>query len=333
MSPWIRSFLLVTAVVAGLIVIIYFTSSTILLSGFANLEDQEIRRTVGRVQDALSSELADLDSSASDWAYWDDVYNFVQDPKPEWIALNLMDDTFTSLRLNMMTCVNAQGTVVYAKNVDLDKNQEALVPSSWLAQLDSTHPLLRLPNEQEGITGIVLLPQGPVMVAARAILTSERKGPAHGTLIFARFLDQSKIEQLEQVTHLSLTVLLPTDPQLPADVQKVRPNLQDQAIQVQALDQDSIAGYKLLNDVYGKPAAILRVTEPRAIYTEGQQSARLLLASLLAIGLVAAVTAQALITRLMRSQREQRESEDRYRTLAEGAQDAIFIVNRAGVIR
>jgi hypothetical protein len=36
--------------------------------------------------------------------------------------------------------------------------------------------------------GMFLLPEGPLIVTARPILTSEGKGPSHGVLIMGRYL-------------------------------------------------------------------------------------------------------------------------------------------------
>jgi sensor domain CHASE-containing protein len=56
------------------------------------------------------------------------------------------------------------------------------------------------------VKGILNLPGGPMMVDSRAILTSDGKGPSHGTMIIGRYLDAAEVATLSSLTHLSFSV-------------------------------------------------------------------------------------------------------------------------------
>ena len=62
-----------------------------------------------------------------------------------------------------------------------------------------------------------------------------------------------------------------------------------------------VAGYTLVNDIYGHPALLLRVTLPRPIYEQGQVSTRYQLISLLAVGLVFGIVTLILLEKLVLS--------------------------------
>src|SRR5205085_6387549 len=114
--------------------------------------------------------------------------------------------------------------------------------------------------------GVIVLSEGPLLLASRPILTSENQGPAKGTLIMGRWLDAGEIEQLAQTTHLSLSVL-----PLKSDSQPRVHLSTDTPIAIERHDQ-TIAGYGLVPDLYGNPALMLQVTMPRKIYQQGQAS-------------------------------------------------------------
>ncbi|MGB8646935.1 MAG: PAS domain S-box protein [Anaerolineae bacterium] len=322
----------VAMTVIALVIIVYYTTSTILLSGFAYLEDQLLRQDVARAQDAITADLSGMDNSVGDWSNWDDAYAFAEDGNPDFIRTNLTDDALVQLRINLISFVNAQGKPIYTKAFQQEIKQEVDAPAGWLDLLTPGSPLLR--NQASGaLTGIVLLPQGPVLVAAHPILTSAATGPSHGTIIFGRFLDKAELARLATTTHLSLQAYPVEAANLPADFVTARPALADKgAIEVTPLNDKTVAGYSILQDIYDKPTVFLRVDEPRVIYTEGQRSTTSLLLSLVVLGVVLGTSAEVLLDRLTRSQSARQESEERYRILAETAQDLIFIVDRHGIV-
>jgi PAS domain S-box-containing protein len=282
-----RTLLIIGLTLVGLIALLYTITSTILLDSFARLEEQDARRNVSRVQSALSDSLETLNATAGDWAPWDDTYTFVEDGNEAFIQNNLVDSTFTNLQLNFMLFIRPSGELVYGKAFDLEKQQEVPVPQSILAHLAVDAPLLHLPDTTSSVTGIILLPEGPMLVASQPILTSLNQGPIRGTLVIGRYLDAAEIESMAQITHLSLAVYRFDDPQAPADVQAIRSSLSEASpVSIQPLSAASIAGYARLTDIYGKPALVLKVDMPRSIYQQGRASLTYLVLALVVAALV-----------------------------------------------
>ena len=76
---------IISLTVIGLLVVLYITSTTIVMGGFAHVEDQDTRKNVQRVLDAYTDEVAKLNITAGDWATWDATYAFIEDGNQAYI--------------------------------------------------------------------------------------------------------------------------------------------------------------------------------------------------------------------------------------------------------
>jgi sensor domain CHASE-containing protein/GAF domain-containing protein len=276
----------ISITIIGLIAVLFATSRTILLRSFSQLERQNSYQNIERVMNALSDDLDKLNITAADWAHWDDTVEFVEGDYADYVEANLGDLTLVNLQINLMLFVHSSGQVVFAKAIDLESETEIPVPD-LLEHIQLDDPLMVHPDTESSHTGIILLSEGPMLVASRPILTNEKVGPLHGVLIVGRYLDSAEIERLAEMTRLSLTMRLLDDSQMPSDFQTALSSLSEQTpILVQPLDTHTVAGYGLMNDVYDRPALVLRVDTPRDIYRQGQTSIFYFGLSLVVAGLV-----------------------------------------------
>lgn len=267
-----------------LIAFLYFVSSTFLMNGFIQVEQDNTHRNVQRVQDAFSDDINQLGTMTRDWAWWDDTYEFIEDVNPEYIESNPTDETLAGLKINLILYVNSTGGIVFSKGYDLDNSTEAPIPESFLALLYTNNSILLQNNAEKNLKGVVLLPENPMLVASYPIMTSNGEGPVRGTLIFGRYLDEKEISRISEITHLSFKVHHLDDPDIPDDL-----NADDafsESIIVRAKSEDSISGYTMLKDIYGNPALLMEVSLPRPIYNQGKVSVIYLLVSLLVVGVI-----------------------------------------------
>ncbi len=271
-----------------LLIALYFISQVVLGRSFAELEQRDTRQNVERVQSALSHDLLGLKASATDWAVWDDTYAFIEDANDDYIASNMVAGTFTELRLNLMLFVDLSGRVVYGQAFDLNTEEEVDLAPHLLELITTGNLLVRPPATKEsGATGIILLPEGPMLIASRPILDSEEKGPVRGTLVMGRYLDAGEIERLGEQTHLSLALHRIDQGPLPSDYATALSSLSGKVpIVVSPLGKESVAGYALLKDVHDEPILLLRVDMPRNIYAQGQSSITYFVLSLFVVSLV-----------------------------------------------
>ena len=297
-----KTLLAIGVTILGLIVILYVSARVILLGSFARLEEHTVRMNVERATKALEGELSSLDTLVHDWAAWDDTYAFVKDRNHAFLKSNLVDQTFIDARLNFIVFTNTLGEIVYIKAFDLHLHEEVPIPPSLAERLRSGGRLGRHEDAESSPKGLLLLADGPVLVASRPVLTSENKGPIRGAVAMGRRLGLTVIEDLGNKTRLSLAVRLFSDPELPPDFARAKALLSAESpVCVQVMEGGIVAGHVLLRDINRNPVLILRVAMPRHIYRQGEASVYHAMILLLIAGVIFGLLAVALLERLVLS--------------------------------
>ncbi|MEG4421893.1 response regulator [Microcoleus sp. LAD1_D5] len=317
-----KTLLIIGAALISLIVVLYATASTILLHDFHNLEAQYVRQDVARALDALDDDLSNLDTSAQDYAEWDDTYSFVETRNENFVKSNFVDSTFIYLRLNLLVLLDSNGKTIFSKGFDLKSKTEIPIPESLKQQL--TEALIdssTVPGDRSGPnkTGVLTLPEARLLIAAKPIFNSNAQGPSRGTLILGRYLDSSEIGLLSELTHLSVDFRLPSlDFKVGAanysghsakalarsrqELENVKlkiSNLKSVEILVEPLSDSLVAGYALIRDIHGNLALLLRVETDRIIYGQGQATLELFTLSILAVGLIFSAITLLLLEKLV----------------------------------
>ncbi len=298
MTLRVKTLNIVGVTLVGLILVLYAVSRIVLLRSFAKLEEENTRRDVERALSALSADLSRLASTAGDYAAWDQTYAFMKDRNHDYPRMELKNEALAGLKVNFVLLFDPSGRRVFRKGLDLRYQKEISVPEN-LSQLISGLP--GHPRAGAPVTGIVLVPNGPLLIAWWPILTTERKGPTRGTLVMARYLDRTQVTHLAETARLSLALKRLDDSKLSAEFQTAYSSLVsgDAPILVRPLSAKSIAGYALLRDVGGKPILVLKVDVDRAIYERGRASLLYFLGSLLMAGLVFGVVTLVLLEKVV----------------------------------
>src|ERR1051326_7474719 len=260
-----KTLLIICATLVGLLGFLYFFSRTVILRSFSQLEEQDARQNLDRGMSALSDELSSLGRTTRDYSSWDNTYAFAQGKRPEYAKTEFSDAALLNLRLNVVVVVDNSGHFVCSRGFDLASGRPVPFTKNF-EKIVGTLP------RSSGTNGVVVLPEGPLLLAFRPILTSENQGPAQGTLIMGRWLDGNEIERLAQTTHLSLSVLALSD--LTTQRASGLTSLHLSTDTPTALDRHdrSIAGYGLIPGLHGNSGLVLQVTMPRKIYQQGQAS-------------------------------------------------------------
>jgi len=179
----------------------YAVHRFVVLPGFVSLERDEARKDLERVVEALRGEIHHLNTFCSDWAEWDDTYEFMISRSNRYIGSNLVPSTFTDNNINIIYFVDTHGRLVWGGEY-YPEAERLISPIAFeKGALPGKHPLVsdqkRFKKLCQGpACGVVSTDKGPMLVAAQPVLTSEGKGPGHGTLIMGRRLDDRLLKTL-----------------------------------------------------------------------------------------------------------------------------------------
>jgi hypothetical protein len=266
-----KTLLIVGVTLIGLMTLLYITIQTVVLNSFVKLEQEQVYQNIEQVRAALLDQFTELNSIAGDWASWDDTYAYIKDHDKTYITSNMNGGVLTNLGLNLILFMDTSQQVVYSQAVQLESGAAVPVPQSLNDYLTQNEFILRHNSPTSSLTGVIALPEGPLLFASRPIVTSEFKGPIRGALIMGRFLDAGLMAHLTETTRLPIIAYPVDDPHMPADIALAQATLaKGNPVFVQPLNEEVIAGYFLLSDVYGKSIYILKMQTPRQIYRQGQ---------------------------------------------------------------
>lgn len=260
----------------------------IVLGGFTELESDTTAQNVHRALNAINSDIAKLDAIAYAWGSAEETVAFVEKGESGYITTNFPDEKFAGSNLNILMITNDKGQILDHKYVNLDYQHQMPTPKSLLTQLSSSE-LARNPeaDSEGGLSGIVQLSSGPMLIASRPITSGNNAGTI-GTIIVGRYLDGRELEELSERTELTLRIAELSAPFIPDDytaANRILLDSEDEVV-VSPLSGETVAGYALLHDISGDPILTLKAGMPRDIYQRGMAVMQYPLISLLLIVVV-----------------------------------------------
>lgn len=282
-----------------LVLVIFAIAQFSFTRDFQNLEARHAEDMAQRAEHALSDRIDSLDTLNHDYAFWDDTYDFVRDPQIylSYIQTNFTETTLANCGLNFIFIIDRTGNVVYSRGYDLSLNTDLTVPDS-LTQKLATSRISQQTSLDGGFSGILMLPEIPLIISSQPIVTSNGEGPVAGTMIMARFLDR------EVLTDLGDMILLPVtfgpinhDSTLSPDYQTSL----DLSVSTTShiIDAHFITGSVIIRDIEGQPAMKLSVVVPKDIYAWGITTTRYFFFTLLGLVLVATLVINILIGKIV----------------------------------
>lgn len=279
-----RTLIIICATVAGLVLTLYALSHKIMFNSFDELERRNACQNIERVLGALNHELSSLEATTADWGQWDDTYAFIQDGNPRYISSNIVDGTFAELRLNLIVYFDDAGQVVLHRL--FEHSRQIQVSPDTIELLAGIIP--PEPGADGAASGIVILPDSPMLISAQPILPSSGQGLPRGMLLMGRYLDAGEIEYLSEVTLFPLRVHKFSDAALPSSLGAGT----DTYIE---FNDQSLTGYTVLRDIHGSPALALEVEMPRTVYPFASATMSYLLLSILGTSLAFGVAITLLL--------------------------------------
>lgn len=279
-----KTFASITITTVLLTGVILLLANRIVLGSFGRLEEQSIQQNARQTARLLDDEVAKLKSTLMDWAYWDDTYQFVADGNYPYVENNLNASSLVNLDINFMVFTNITGHIVHAVAVDLESESETVLPTDLLDHIRS-HPILSHIEDESVVSGIILLPDFPVLIASGPILNSLEEGPARGRMIVGRYFNASQIKQMAEKLQLSVSLHRIGDKRLSAKLKQIADQFDNgQSSVINVRDSDTIEIFSLIRDIYHQPVLFMGIDKARAIYAQGRSTLAYLTLFLLGAG-------------------------------------------------
>ena len=264
--------------------VLFYLSKNILLQAFIKIEKDDTIINLKRSIYLINETVRHLDKITLDWSSWDDTYAFIKEVNKDYIASNLVDGTFIDLDLNLMAFFNNSHEIVYGTGFDIDYEQKIPIPESLIRHISNKPLLLNHQAPSSFKKGIIMLPEGPLLVSSRPIITSEDRGPIRGTLIIGRYFDNNEISKLSNAMHVELNLVrIDSLSKLPGINLEL---FKSSDFYIRPLNERFIEGYALVKDIYYKPAFLLKITAIRAIYITGLENLNTIRTGLLIISIL-----------------------------------------------
>jgi PAS domain S-box-containing protein len=289
-----KTLLIIAVTFLGLVVSLYAASRSFLLGGLIQIEQTLGQENLRRVLNAFDQDLAAMDRFTYDRASNEESYVGISPLKPElahWLLGKDATGTTQTRRFNFILLIDTTGQIVASRGYDPANKQVLDVPESLKRHVSISDPLLRSAAINGKVSGVLLLPEEPLLLLCRPIIRPDQPGPAHGFMLSARYLESAgDLRALERTTEFPLSVQAVNATSLPADFAAARQHLvQHGDIYIHTISGSVMGGYGLLNDIYGNPALILKAEMPRRMYGQGQVSQLSFVASLVVAGLAFAI--------------------------------------------
>lgn len=298
------------------------------------IEAIETEEKVSNAMHVVEYELASLRATGLDWSAWDDTYYFTQDHSQPYIDNNLMNNTFTSLKVDLMMYYDLNGTLLYGKGYDYIELRPFDTPESLNSAESLIGQIRDLPEDAtySDVQGILSLPEGVLLFSLNPIIKSDYTGPVAGYLLIGRYLDETEVDKIATLTSTNLTIFNAMDEEssLYPVPQALLEGKSPSFVEISD-DNNRIFSYGLMRDVFDKPAIILKVDSERLTYQASQQSMILFVVIIAGIGCAAVLAVLFILDRdifsrlsyLERSMKDIAESRDFSKRIESSGDDEV----------
>jgi len=296
--------IIITMTVVGffLVAILSMVAGLVFYRGFAHIEKDEAQEEVKRVIQILRNEERFLNETAADYSGWDDTYAFVRDGNRNYIESNLTEATFSRLKLNLFVLIDSSGKIRFERGFDLKRNRKIPVSRAFKEYLNADSPLLKHTGTQNARKGILLLPEGPMIVCSQPVLTSHYRGPSRGTLIMGRMIDDRMIQKLKDLSKSSVS-LERIDETRRDDSGRygANPARAEETVQIKVIGRNLLQGEAVIRDIYGRPALLLHVDVPREMLEQAKLTMIYFFISLILIAILFTIAVTISVNRIVLS--------------------------------
>lgn len=297
-----KSAAIVIVTTLALVLIAQVLASAYIGSEVRSTESREVNEAVNRLENSIHNQVSGLDTITNSYAYWDDSYNYMHYQNQSYVDGNFNTQTILGLRVDFMLVLNTSFGLVVGKAVDLQNGTDSTLGNDTVDAIVTDSAILGTSAQegvQESVSGLLTLPHGACMISSRAILRSDLSGPGDGYMIAGKYLDKNETDAISSLVALPLSISLYQNPLNQEFASASSQNIDETDSFADPVNDTTINGFGVLDDIHGQPVIILQTQLSRSAYQQGQVGMNMLAVLLIVSGAIIVVVSLTLQDRLI----------------------------------
>jgi two-component system NtrC family sensor kinase len=255
-----------------------------IMPSFSSLDRADARTAMTRVGYALDRTLDGLESTASDWADWGELFQYMQNRNAGFLATYITPVAMAPLKVDMLLLVARDGTVELSAAHKLGSDNPLPIDVAEYTALPLDFPWRRDLTTSRSMHGLIRTNRGVMMLAAAPILDGSGKGESQGLAVLGRLLTAAQLREIGTEAQVMLAM-------------QERPSAVPSPDLVEAGTITQV--FNSYDDIYGRPMMTLRVDVPRSLTLQAHAAVTYSLWYLLAAAVVVLIFLIILLNRLV----------------------------------
>lgn len=271
-----KLFRIVLPVSLILIISVYIFSRTYLLKSLMDIEVDKAYTNTQIVLNYIQRDLSNINSMNIDYAKWNDTYDYLNNRNEKYISDNFED--VTSLQRSEMSFIiitDNSGNIIYKRNIQ--EEIKGLFDEELYKKISLDVSRLLSNESTQNVLGIEEYRDIPFLISAERITKSDGSGTSRGVLIFVKCYEKDELDAINQSTELK-TEIVKYNKDLIANANYIKKN-----IKVKINSKKAITSYGVINNIFGKPVFLTKLSLQRNIYSKAEDAIGLYLLILLLI--------------------------------------------------
>lgn len=171
-------------------------------------EDTQVNVATKSVSNYITEKTDNYLGSVNDWAHWDDTYEFLNRRDPEYVELNLNQNTFENLDLSFLILVDQAGHIYHSLYYSLEDNSFLSFPASFSANMAD---VLAYSSQNSDASFLKKIGEDYYFIASSEVTDSTYTSLPNGRLIIGRLIDDNTLRTIETISGVKITGLSAVD--------------------------------------------------------------------------------------------------------------------------
>lgn len=208
----------------------------------------------------LEKETESIESAGMDWAYWDNVYQFIEGINDRFIEADTSEDVLEPLKLNFMYFMSINRNNKYFLESDLTPEIKKYLETDFLEKLYATDIISRFKSKDyTPVSGLVIVEGNPVLISVVPTTDNDKIVVPNGFIILGRLMEDNQISYMEELLQAEIAIgALP---------EVGETNCYSELIINK--DRDNVKSLKTINDIFGNLNIQISISFARVIYQNG----------------------------------------------------------------